>query len=351
MDYNYTIVYRFEGISPSNLDEDKIVYQNDSLGITVVLTSDVNRHCLVIDTGLACAGLLLRGMFGDEKIQELPIAIDSEVKKIQEERVSKNKSGTYAVIIINGQAEVEIKENLHRETDDFRICFDAIDKELLRKEHEEKIHAIVASVAISTSPEYLAEKIASGIYFIDRNKKPLYSYTFQGGRARLILAEPVDSEKETEITKAIGLSNANQQLKTPFRLLTQSLETTQDELRAFLSAWSALEIITNKVFPIYEDKFIAGIVDDHNSHGVNHFLDRIKDVMKDKYRLTDKFSLIASFLSDEITEDIELFKSMKKIRDDISHGKEFNEETLPVEDARKLASKYLKRHMLATEIA
>ena len=78
---------------------------------------------------------------------------------------------------------------------------------------------------------------------------------------------------------------------------------------------------------------------------------RIKDVMKDKYRLTDKFVLIASFLSNEIEEDIESFKSMKKLRDDIFHGKEFNEETLPVEDARKLAAKYLKSHMLSTASA
>lgn len=349
MDYKYTIVYRFEGISHNNLDEDKIVYQDDDLGITVVLTSDVNRHCLNIDRGSACASLLLRGMFGGEKIHELPIAFDSEVTKIQEERLSKNKSGAYTVIMINGQAELNIKENLHRETDQFHVCFDAIDKESIRNKHKERIHAIVASLAMSTSPEYHAERIASGICFFDANDKPLYSYTFQGGRARLILAKPVGSEKETDISKTISLSNANMQLKTPFRLLTQSLETTQDNLRAFVSAWSALEILTNKVFPIYEEQFIAGIVDEHKSRGVNNFLERIKDVMKDKYRLTDKFSLVASFLSNEITQDIELFKSMKKMRDNISHGIEFDEEALPVEDARKLASKYLKNHMLATE--
>ncbi len=351
MDYKYTIIYRFECISHNALDEDKILYQDDDLGITVILTSDVNRHCLNIDRGLACASLLLRGMFGGKKIQELPIAIDLEVKKIQEERLSKNKSGAYAVININGQAELNIKESLHRETDQFRICFDAIDKEFIRNHHKERIHAIVASLAMSTSPEYHAEKIASGICFFDANDKPLYSYTFQGGRARLIAAKPVDSEKEIEISETIGLSNANMQLKTPFRLLTQSLETTQDNLRAFVSAWSALEILTNKIFPVYEELFIAGIMDDHNSHGVNNFLERIKDVMKDKYRLTDKFSLVASFLSNEITDDIKLFKDMKKIRDNISHGKEFNEETLPVEDARKLASKYLRKHMLETKSA
>ena len=64
----------------------------------------------------------------------------------------------------------------------------------------------------------------------------------QGGRAHLILAKPIDIEKENEISKIIGLSYGNQQLKTPFRLFTQSLETTQDELRSFISAWSALEI-------------------------------------------------------------------------------------------------------------
>ncbi len=351
MEYKYTIIYRFEGISQNNLDEDKIVYQDDDLGITVVLTSDVNRHCLNIDRGLACASLLLRGMFGAEKIQELPIALDSEVTKIQEERLSNNKSGAYAVININGQAELNIKENLQRETDQFCICFDAIDKESIRNQHKERIHAIVASLAISTNPEYHAEKIASGICFFDANDKPLYSYTFQGGRARLTVTKPVDSEKESEISETIVISNANMQLKTPFRLLTQSLETTQDNLRAFVSAWSALEILTNKVFPVYEEQFIAGIMDDHNSHGVDNFLDRIKDVMKDKYRLADKFSLVASFLSNEITDDIKLFKSMKKMRDNISHGEEFDEETLPVEDARKLASKYLRNHMLATKNA
>jgi len=348
MHYKYTVVYRFEGISNSNLDEDKIVYQDENLGITVVLTSDVNRHCLSIDRGLACASLLLRGMFGGEIMQELPTAIDSKITTIQEKRLLKHKPGAYAVIIISGQAELDIKENLHIETDQFSISFDAIDKKSILNQHKERIHAIVASLAISTSPEYHAERIASGICFFDANNKPLYTYTYQVHSARPIIAKPVDLEKETEISRVIGLSIVNMQLKTPFRLLTQSLETTQDNLRAFISAWSALEILTNKVFPIYEEQFIAGIVDDHNSHGVNNFLERIKDVMKDKYRLADKFSLVASFLSSEIKEDIELFQNMKKVRDNISHGKEFDEEALLVEDARKLASKYLKNHMLAT---
>lgn len=351
MDYTYTVIYRFEGIAATNLENDIIVYEDDSLGVEVTLTNDVNRHCFVLDRGLACASLLLRGMFGNEKIHELPIAVETEVTKIQEERVSKKSSAAYAVITIKGRAGFDIKDNLYRETEQFSICFDAIDKESLRKVHEETIHSIISALSISTSPEYHAEKITCGIHFTDSSNKPLYSFTMQGGRARMVLAKPIDTEKQKEISNVIGLSCGNELFQTPFRLLTQSLETTQDELRAFIAAWTALEILTNKIFSIYEEKFISGIEDDHSSHGVNEFLDRIKDVMKDKYRLTDKFSLIASFISDDISVDIELFKSMKKIRDNISHGKEFDEETLPVESARKMVAKYLKSHMLSAKNA
>lgn len=349
MDYIYTIIYRFEGISNTNLVEDKIVYQDDVLGITVILTNDINHHCLHLDNGLACASLIFRGMLADDRLQELPEAVEVELQKIQGARGSKKKSGAYAVINIEGSEELNINKKLHKETDRFRICFDAIDKNSLRNKHKEKVHSIVSSLSMCTGPEYHSEMISNGIHFVDENGKPLYTFTVQGGRARIIIAKPIDIEKENEITKVIDLSISNQQVKTPFRLFAQSLETTNDELRAFISAWSALEIFTNKVFSIYEKQFIANIANDHSSHGVNQFLARIKDVMKDKYRLTDKFSLIASFLSNEIEEDIKLFKSLKNMRDIISHGQEFDEETLPVEDARKLAAKYLKNYILSTE--
>jgi hypothetical protein len=351
MDYIYRTIYQFEGISDSNLVKDKIVFQNEVLGITVLLTKDINLHCSDIDKGLACGILIFRGMLADEKLQELPEAIEVEVKKIKEARMANKKSGAYAVITIKGNVELNINENLHKETNQFHICFDAIDKDSLRDQHKEKVHSIISSLSMCTGPEYHAERISSGIHFIDDNGKLLYNFTMRESRVRIILSKPINIETENEITKIIGLSTSNQQFKTPFRLFTQSLETTQDELRSFISAWSAIEIFTNKVFSIYEDKFISNIADDHDSHGVNQFLIHIKDVMKDKYRLTDKFSLIASFLSDEIEKDIKLFKSMKNLRDDISHGKEFNEESLPVEDARKLAAKYLKDHMILTASA
>ena len=163
MDYIYTIIYRFEGISDNNLVEDKIVYQDDALDITVLLTNDINRHCLNLDTGLACASLLLRGMFGGEKLQELPIAIDAEVRKMQKERRSKKKSGAYAVILIKGNADLDINENLQIETDQFRICFDAIDKKFIQSSVENMIDRKLVEVIISLSNAMNISVIAEGV--------------------------------------------------------------------------------------------------------------------------------------------------------------------------------------------
>ena len=347
MDYKHIVIYRLEGISDNNLDSDKTIYEDDTKGISIILSKDVNRHCLALDTGQAALYCIFNGIFGDKKIQELPSVIDAVVKKIQEERASKEKTGAYAVIIIKGDAELDIKDSLHRETEQFRICFDAINKESIQSLHKDIIYSIVSSLAMTTEPEYHAVKITSGTYFLDENEKPLYSFTMEGRGGRYIASKPIDSERENEINNIISLTSSNLQFKTPYRLFTQSLETTQDQLRSFIFGWTSLEILINKTFSTYEECFITNIADDHDSHGVTQFLTRIKDTMKDKYRLTDKFSLIASFLSEDAEADIESFKRMKSLRDDISHGKEFNEEALPVEEIRKMVAKYLKGHLMS----
>ena len=52
-------LHGFADTFKENLVEDKVVYKNDVLGITVLLTKDINRHCINIDTGLVCASLIL----------------------------------------------------------------------------------------------------------------------------------------------------------------------------------------------------------------------------------------------------------------------------------------------------
>lgn len=344
MEYTYASIYHFEAISLNSQSDDRIIFDDKDLGVTVLLAKDIDKHCLEIDKGIACENMLLRGVFNPNKIASLYMGIQTEISKIQEERNSKKKT-SFIVIKIRGDVELNINEEQHIETDDFHVCSNAIDKDTLFNQHKHTVNSIVSSISIISGSEYHAENFLNYIYFRHTNGKLLFSYTGKAATLRAICMKRFDDATIRDSSELINRLINNKQFKSVSRLLAQSLETKQDKFRAFLSAWSAIEIFINKVFVQYEAKFISNVDNDHSSHGVSKYLERIQSVMKDKYRLTDKFTLIASFLGDDIENDINLFNRIKKQRNDIYHGQAFDEEILPVEDARRLISVYLKKHL------
>ncbi len=68
--------------------------------------------------------------------------------------------------------------------------------------------------------------------------------------------------------------------------------------------------------------------------------------MKDKYRLSDKFLVISSILSEESAEvDTAEFASLKDIRDKMFHGQTPDQLGMPAQRAQRLIRKYLKFHV------
>jgi hypothetical protein len=73
------------------------------------------------------------------------------------------------------------------------------------------------------------------------------------------------------------------------------------------------------------------------------YLGRTRTVMKDKYHLTDKFTLIASLLCPESTdEDVGIFKRVKGDRDKLAHGQDVYEASLPVQAVQEFVRRYLR---------
>ena len=127
------------------------------------------------------------------------------------------------------------------------------------------------------------------------------------------------------------------------RLLSRSIDEDSDDLQSFLSVWAGLEIFVSKNFKEFEEAAFKKLSGGNTPSAPSRFLLRIKAVMKDKYRLTDKFSFIASELSpDSSEEDIESFERIKEVRDKLMHGHEITVSTLPTEETRKLLQNYLK---------
>lgn len=341
MEYTYISIYRFEGISCNDQTGEQSIYNSQSPNITAFLTNNPNQHCTEIDTGLAYLSLMYTGKTEEEILSN----IKSTRQEIQNERRKERKPGAILVIKIKGDADLSINKKLHRETKEFHICHGAVDKDSIKKDHQSTIQSILTSLSISTGSEYQAENLIDNIYFRDTNGKLLFSYEITGGKARLILSKIQDSDKIENISKLIDISEKNSQLNSVFRLFSQSLEANQNRFKAFLSIWSATEIFVNKSFTYYEEKFISKVSGNHDSNGVDRFMERVQSVMKDKYRLYDKFVLIASYLSPNLENDLKLFKKIKKTRDQIYHGITFNDDELPVEETRELVSIYLKNHM------
>jgi hypothetical protein len=119
-----------------------------------------------------------------------------------------------------------------------------------------------------------------------------------------------------------------------------------DRLKAFVSGWTALEILIEKSFKTYEQIFLSPLTNAEQPTLRERFLGRITDVMKDKYRLTDKFLAVAAVLfpavaDAEVQEDYKKFCRLKGLRDSIFHGDEFSERDLPVHELAELLRKYL----------
>ncbi len=77
-----------------------------------------------------------------------------------------------------------------------------------------------------------------------------------------------------------------------------------------------------------------------------HFFQRIREVMKGKYTLTDKFIAVTAVLfpcdpDNTLEEDYKKFRRLKELRDSISHGEKFSERDLPVHELATLLRKYV----------
>jgi hypothetical protein len=97
---------------------------------------------------------------------------------------------------------------------------------------------------------------------------------------------------------------------------------------------------------VYEERFFKELDNGEHPESRRQYLRRVRSVMSSKYRLSDKFALIASLLSPESAdEDVEQFKQAKNDRDKLLHGQDVHEASLPVQIVQELARKYLRIHL------
>ncbi len=345
MNYRYSSIFAMRGIVAST-EEDRDLVIDSAIGLRAVLTSRIDVHAFEGDRSLAVAGLLMQGLFASAPASnEFKCRVSDAIKDIRAAR--SKECGQDAIVAVTIEGHVDSFAAQHeQDADDFVVCFDGADKGEIRARWEEAIAALINAITCNAETVIRIKKVGDAVTFLREDGKPVYSYSASLGAVRGYISRPLSAETCQAINDLYRLFAADVSLQRVQRLIKSSFETDHDSLRSFLAGWAAFEIFVNKVFGIYEERFFTSLTTKREPGVQGKYLERIRDVMKDKYRLADKFAAIAFQLApSSADDDMKLVMQAKTIRDALSHGESIDESTLPVEQTRELARKYLQRHV------
>lgn len=343
MRYTYTAAWAVVG-GITLREESPPVELANSESARFVLTRDPDKYLAKVDEAAAVGRLMLKGLVGQRGSADFQTALASEVEEIKAER--NKKAGSQAVLLVQAQGEIEasVKEPLS-EHDTFVVTFDAVEKNKVRQRHQADIEAMKAAVAFESDTPSRFAYLADGTYLLNDAEKPVYSISFSMS-AEASVSTSLSEEAVSRIGERYAALNQENGLDSVERLFSQMAEYGTDRLKAFLSGWAALEILIAKSFKSYEQAFLSPFTNAEQPTLRERFLARIKDVMKDKYRLKDKFIAVTTVLFPSIddAESAKLYEDfckLKELRDSIFHGEPFSEKDLPVHEMAALLRKYV----------
>jgi hypothetical protein len=346
MEFVFLSASKVLGINHKSGEPDKLLFEAADPRTKVLITRNLDQNWYILDRQAALATMMLMGMIGQSSTSEFSERLEQKVQEIREHRNKTLGHDGILLIEIRGEIDATIKEPKN-EVDDLVLCFDAYDKKELKAILQNQVAAIFAAVRISGNGKYELEKVSEGSYLVQPDGRVVHSFSIEFGGATVYTSAPIDEEDIFKIRKHIDLILKEKELVRVVRLFAYSMDRGTDELRTFITAWSALEILISKIFPKYENYLFVEISKLSKAYGLKQYLDRISDVMKGKYSLVDKFAVISIFLDEENeTEDIATFKKAKKVRDEIFHGEDILEGSLPSREIQRLFEKYFCKHIL-----
>ncbi len=343
MKYKFISAHKIIGVTRPAEGEERVIATYPETRSEAILTYDLDDHLFDIDRARAVGLMMLKGLVGQGAEDSFDDRLERELAEIRETRKKDIGSGVFLVYKSEGEVDSWNPRN-SREFEGFTLAFEGTPKGPIRQLHQAPINGVLASFALGSDNVCGVKKIADGVYFIADAGKPAYSMDFEmSGSATVSMGlKPAVVEYVQKYAKVLG---GHPELVDPARLLSRSLSDESDRLLSLLSIWSGLEIFVSKVFKSYEAAMFPEDEKKTSNAVPEPVVKRIREVMKDKYRIADKFSVVSSLLApDEAEEDVAKFKIIKDVRDKLMHGGEVELKTLPIQDTQLLLRKYLRLH-------
>lgn len=339
MECRYVAILIARSVSLSPQDP-LVVYDDASQRAKATITTTPDEILHDADMSVVMAVAMLKGLLAALLRATLPETLATELDAVRGERHRAAANHPYLVI----ESSTELDPVFKQERTDFEgyeVTFDAFNKPQLRSQFRHLVDRIVTAIVVASSRDARFDFYSDELYLISPEGKRIFSYspTF-GNPTFLVSSTAIGLRGGVESYLRAGATRGFESVES---LLRAAVDHQNEPLRRFLAAWSAVEIFTNKVFSSYEQRWFQALSAARSRSQVRQ-LERVREVMREKYRLLDKFTIIISILEPEEAEAmIEQFATLKKIRDQLLHGG-VEEENLPVQTAIVLLRRCLVRH-------
>ncbi|MBU0462053.1 MAG: hypothetical protein KKD21_06295 [Proteobacteria bacterium] len=179
MRFKYISLYQIRGLThkPAEGDIQLHAKENDTISLKAVLTDKPDQYCYDIDRALSLGNFLLRGMVGQ---QDESAQIKENIENIQKSRRGKIEDSEALIFIGEGKTEADLNQPL-RDTDDYTLGFDIINKEDIVSLFKDEINSTLAAFCLASERIPLQIKhLRSGVFLIDEQAKPIYSFSLTG---------------------------------------------------------------------------------------------------------------------------------------------------------------------------
>jgi hypothetical protein len=318
----------------------------DKPGLRIMLTGNANSHLLGVDKGIALANIRLDAMFGGGNLAaSLDDRITWQIEKIQSDRTKRIGNQAVVILVGTGEQDVIVGDSL-QEYPDFLIVQNGTRPGLFPERYREALDSIKAAIALEIGLLDHFEPLTEGVFFEWKDGRPLYNYVLSLSAGRASVAYGATQDHASGIGRRFaGLQNSPT-LRTTQRLVARMADEHSDLLRQFVFGWIALEIFINQSFAEHERKFLAPMLEGGAIRLREQLLTRLREVMKSRYGLVGRFLIVTATLFpaaslEEQEVDLATFMKIKKARDDLLHGDDISEESLPIADLKRLQRKLI----------
>ncbi len=345
MRYTFLSAHCVQGIVHATGEADLALFEDQSQGIRVTLTASANPHLQFLSRQLALLSMMLRAMIRDPLPVDFSDLLAEEMTKIERQRLDAIGTDPVVVIKVDGEVDAVVPSNA-RAIQDFVVCFDAFDKKALRDQLQSKVSAVLTAIRIGAQGRYEFRSLTDGSFLTSESGQVIHSAQFEAGSLGVHVSSKLTDAQRAQVAEDIPLVLKAGGLERVIRLHAHSLNKATDNYRSFIASWSALEILIGKLFPAYQCLLAAELRTVSQAPGLHAYLDRVADVMGDKHSLADKFSVLSVYLDDERRiDELTAFRSLKSIRNRLSHGEDIAEASLPTQEVQRLFEKYLRNHL------